>query len=135
MSTQQHYGYIRAVRDAVIGRGINAGPATTTDSPTRTGTFALISEHTEKAFPETASVDVHWNPTDGWTCRPHYAPHTKLGESPIHMGLGRVPEPERVALWVDVALTTPAVVISRELHGENTGEDVEALLASHEATR
>jgi hypothetical protein len=57
-----------------------------------------------------------WDEEDGWSLRVRLDESDLSSGVPVYKGLGVVPEPEDVAVWVAVLLAHPEVTPSREDH-------------------
>jgi len=119
MDAQEHYradhgSYIAAVRRRIEMRDIRVTPAmvATSGDGRREATLVLRPDDSAFAARLPAEASVSWDEDNGWSmlvCQGPLASH-------VHKGLGVLPDPEDVAVWVAVLLAHPELTPSREDH-------------------
>jgi hypothetical protein len=77
----------------------------------------LVEAQDVDLFPgEGRSATVTWDEENGWSMAERRGQESTGTLGPVYKGLDIVPDPEDVAVWVEVLLSHPGVTPSREDH-------------------
>ena len=111
-----HSSYVAAVRQDIETQGISLTDVRIGVSPEgRREAFMRLEPGDSTSLGQPLlEASIRWDEEHGWSFLARYDTVPLLRGSPLYKGLGVLPDPDDVAVWVVALLANPAMIPSRE---------------------